>query len=129
MNVLTFKTIQTKTKNNFLQTTCSHGKKLHIKNLCKKYLNDSKAILISNDENLYHSIEEPDEETLKKKELCQNFIRGNLIHYLDVILNSMEIYIIDSCFTGIILPLFKTNRLKAKRVRIIMRNLVDKYKL
>ena len=113
----------------FLQTTSSNGKKLHIKNLCKKYLNDSKAILISNDENLYHSIEEPDEETLKKKELCQNFIRGNLIHYLDVILNSMEIYIIDSCFVGIILPLLKTNKLKAEVVRIILRDRADKIKL
>ena len=113
----------------FLQTTCSNGKKLHIKNLCKKYLNDSNAILISNDENLYNSIEEPDEQTLKKRELCQNFVRGNLIHYLDVILNSMEIYIIDSCFVGIILPLLKTNKLKAEIVRIILRDRADKIKL
>lgn len=35
--------------------------------------------------------------------------------------NSTEIYIIDSCMTGIVLPLLKTGHLKARVVRIILR--------
>jgi hypothetical protein len=40
-------------------------------------------------------------------------------------INANEIYIIDSCFTGIILPLVKTNKLKAKVVRIIERHIAN----
>lgn len=113
----------------FLQTTSSNGKKLHIKDLCKKNILDSNTIMISNDENLYDSIEEPNEEIIKKRELCQKFIRTNLTYYLDTIINSSEIYIIDSCFVGIVLPLLKTNKLMANNVRIILRDEAKKIKL
>ena len=50
---------------------------------------------------------------------------NKIAHYIDLIKNCSEIYIIDSCFTGIVLPLVKTNRLKATKVRIILRQLAD----
>ena len=52
---------------------------------------------------------------------------NKLIYYVDVIKNSDEIYIIDSCFTGIILPFVKTNKLKTNKVQIILREEVNKY--
>ena len=58
-----------------------------------------------------------------KYEMCQKLINIPLIYYLDIIKNCNEIYIIDSCFTGIVLPLLKTKQLNAKIVRIIKRNL------
>ena len=43
-------------------------------------------------------------------------------NYIDIIKNSDEIYIIDSCFTGILLPFIKTNKLKTKNVHIFLRS-------
>ena len=52
------------------------------------------------------------------RELYKNF---NYVR--DYFKNSDEIYIIDSCFVGMILPLVKTNQLKADPTRIILRGL------
>jgi hypothetical protein len=103
-----------------IQTSCSTNKKLNIDNLKKKYLNDDNAIMISTSENLYN-------KTVNKikHSICEQFVFNKLIYYLDTIINCSEIYIIDSCFTGIVLPLKKTNKLKADVVRIIHRDLAD----
>lgn len=106
----------------FIQYKTSNNKKLNISNLLEKYLNDEKTLLICNDINLYS-------KENKKYSIAQKFVLNKIIYYLDVIKNSDEIYIIDSCFTGIVLPLLKTNKLKAKVVRIILRNLSEKFKL
>jgi hypothetical protein len=103
-----------------IQTSCSTNKKLNIDNLKKKYLNDDNAIMISTSENLYNK---PVNEI--KHSICEQFVFNKLIYYLDTIINCSEIYIIDSCFTGIVLPLKKTNKLKADVVRIIHRDLAD----
>ena len=34
---------------------------------------------------------------------------------------------IDSCFTGIVLPLYKKGLLKADPIRLVMRRLIDDY--
>ena len=108
----------------FIQLKSSTGVNLNIKNLKEKYLDHDNVLLVCNDSNLYNKETHP-----IKYNLVKPFVLNEIINYTTTIMNANEIYIIDSCFTGIILPLFKTNRLKAKRVRIIMRNLVDKYKL
>jgi hypothetical protein len=52
-----------------------------------------------------------------------------ILDYIDIIKNSDEIYLIDSCFLGIVLPFLKTNRLKTIKVEIVLRNKTDEYVL
>lgn len=108
----------------FIQSKNSKGIELNIELLKNKYLSDNKSILICNDCNLYNIKQNP-----IKFKLAQEFVLNNIINYVDTIKNADEIYIIDSCFTGIVLPFLKTNRLKAEKVRIILRDKVNKYKL
>ena len=104
----------------FIQATCSDGASLNISNLTKKYINDDKVLLICTDKNLYNKDNE-------KYYIAQKFVFNNLVNYVDTIKNSDEIYLIDSCFLGIVLPLLKTNQLKTKNVRIIFRWDVNNY--
>ncbi len=109
----------------FVQSQNSGGQRLNISNLLQKYLRDDKVIIICSNENLYN-VENKTEEMQKKYNICQNILTNSrVINYKDIILNSNEIYIIDSAFTGMVLPFLKTNRLKAEKVRIVLRNLVD----
>jgi len=109
----------------FIHTTSSNNVSLNISNLLSKYLYDEKTILICSDVNIYSTATLNNKEITKKRDLCDLFVNIKLLFYLDTILNSQEIYIIDSCFTGIVLPLLKTNKLKAQNVRIIVRELVN----
>ncbi len=103
----------------FIQHQASNKSKLNISHLLNKYLHDDKTILLCSDLNLYHGINED------KQSLCQNFVFNKLVNYVDTIKNSQEIYIIDSCFTGIVLPLLKQQKLNAHTVRIIRRDVVN----
>lgn len=106
----------------FIQLKCSQGKCLNIQNLKDKYYDKEDTILICNDMNLYDK--DSDNENIQKKyQLSSKFVFNKLVYYLDTIKNSDEIYIIDSCFVGMILPLVKTNQLKADPTRIILRGL------
>jgi hypothetical protein len=107
----------------FLQTTSSDNKKLNIQNLINKYLYDENKILICNDKNMYKGIHP------EKEKLASYFVMEKIVYYLDVIKKSQEIYIIDSCFIGLILPLKKRNELEASIVRIILRDKVNEYPL
>lgn len=110
----------------FIQLKTSNGKKLNIKNLLEKHLHDKNTILLCNDINVYDIPEhEKTSDTKIKYNICKHFMYNKIVHYKEVIQNSDEIYIVDSCFTGIVLPYLKTNQLKANKVRIIKRNLVD----
>jgi hypothetical protein len=115
----------------FIQLRSSCGKELNITNLMNKYLHDKNTILICNDKNLY-DIKEDDKNTddIKLKyNICKPFVYNTLINYNDVIINSDEIYIIDSCFIGIILPYLKMNKLKTSKVRIIKRDIAHTVEL
>ena len=98
-----------------LQTSCSKGQILNIDNLIEKYINDNNVLLICSDKNIYENKSE------EKYNLCQPFVYNKVIHYTETIKNSDEIYIIESCFTGIVLPYLKRNKLKTDKVRIIYR--------
>jgi hypothetical protein len=104
----------------FIQLTSSDKKQLNISNLVSKWINVPNAILVCNDLNLYDQQLYPE-----KYNLAQTFVYEKIIYYNDTIINSDEIYIVDSCFTGIVLPYVKTGKLKAKVVRIIRRDLCD----
>jgi hypothetical protein len=110
----------------FVQNKCSDGRELNIKKLIKTNLNEN-TIIICNDENLYNKV-----DSYKYKEhqtLANNFVRAPLLSYITTIINANEIYIIDSCFVGIVLPMLKTNKLRATNVRIILRDLSNKIEL
>ena len=113
----------------FLQTISSNGKILPVKNVLRRYLHDKNTILLFNDYNIYDTIENGDPDVEEKKKLANVFVKNKLVFYLDTIKNASEIYLIDSCFTGIILPLQKKGLLKAKTIRLIMRGDVEKYEL
>jgi hypothetical protein len=108
----------------FIQLKTSDNKRLNITNLLHKYLYDENTILISNDINLYDDIDTNIAHINIKKQLCNTILTDSkIVNYLDIIINSKEIYILDSAFTGIILPLKKKNILKANIVRIILRDM------
>jgi hypothetical protein len=108
----------------FIQLTSSDKKSLDISNLISRYLNDVNSILICNDRNLY-DINNKTEDIEMKYNICQKFVYNDIINYNETIRNSDEIYIIDSCFIGIILPYLKTNKLKANKIRIIKRDMIN----
>ena len=65
-------------------------------------------------------------DTIKTKyNICNNFVYCKIVDYIDTIKHSNEIYIIDSCFTGIILCLQQKSLLIAEKIRIIRRDLID----
>ena len=104
----------------FIQYKSSDGKTLNISNLIEKYINDPNVLLICNDMNIYN-------KSHHLYDIAQPFVYNKIVNYMDVIKNSDEIYLIDSCFIGIVLPLLKTNRLKTKNIRIILRNEMHNY--
>lgn len=107
----------------FIQLKSSDGTTLNISNLLKTHFHKNNTIMICNDTNLYN-IPNKTTDIDKKFNLCNNFVCNKIIHYTNVIQNSNEIYIIDSCFVGIVLPYLKTKKLKANKVRIIKRDYV-----
>lgn len=108
----------------FIQSDSSNGKTLNTSRLLKKYLHNDNVILICNDKNLY-DIPNKTETIHNKFKLCNQFVCNKLIHYTTLIKNSDEIYIIDSCFVGIVLQYVKKNILKANPVRIIKREFAN----
>jgi hypothetical protein len=116
----------------FTQTKTSENIFLSINNLINKYINDTESIIVCNDENIYikydHLIENKEEGNIKR-ELVKPYILGCMVDYKDLIYNCHEIYIIDSSFTSLILPLLKTGKLKAEIVRIINRKRINEVEL
>lgn len=101
---------------------------MNISNILNKYLNDENAIIICNDKNLY-DIENKLPGIQIKYNICEKYLINKIINYTEVIKNSNEIYIIDSCFIGIVLPYLKIKKLKANKIRIILRDYEDKIEL
>jgi len=102
----------------FIQLRSSDGYCLNISNLLEKYINDDNVLLLCNDENLYDL---ENEKQVKKHNLCKPFVYNKMVNYNETIKNCDEIYIINSCFSCLVLPYLKTNQLKATKVEIIPR--------
>lgn len=106
----------------FIHLYSSDGIMLNVTNIIHKYINMDNVLLVCFDKNLYDNVENKNEKTLEKYNLCVPFVCNKIVNYVDTIKNSDEIYIIDSCFTGVVLPYVKTKKLKTEKVRIIYRN-------
>jgi hypothetical protein len=98
----------------FLHTLGSN-KEINLSKIINKYINDEKKILICSNKNVYNI-------NHNKYDLANQYVNLLVAYYIDIIKNSIEIYVIDSCFSCIIIPLKKTNRLAANIVEIYDRN-------
>ena len=78
------------------------------------FVNDDNYIVICSNKNMY-SIDN------SKYNLANEFVNLLLTDYIDIILNSSKIFVIDSSFACIIYPLHGINKLKADEVNIITR--------
>ena len=97
----------------FLHTKASN-REIEYPNVIEKYVNDDNTILICANKNLY-------DVNHSKYELANKYVNLLVGHYIDIILNAQEIYVIDSCFACIINPLQITNKLKANIIDIYER--------
>lgn len=98
------------------------NKRLIFDMLYKKNVMKTNTIMVCADHNVYESTKKLNKNQTEKFDVCNDMVNIPLIYYLDIIKKCNEIYIIDSCFTGIVLPLLKTQKLKATKIRIIKRN-------
>jgi hypothetical protein len=97
----------------FLHTKSSN-REINLNNITEKYINDEDKIIICANKNVY---------TINnyKYDIANKYINIYIAYYIDIILNSTEIHVIDSCFSCIIHPLNITNKLKAQSINIYNR--------
>ena len=98
-------------KNIIFIHTQGSNRSINIDNIIKKYINDSDTILICANKNLYP------ENNINYK-LADIFVNIKIINYIDIIKNSNEIHVINSCFSCIVYPLNIMKKLKTTSVII-----------
>lgn len=94
--------------------TKSSTTEIDLNNIINKYINNELYLIICANKNVYN------EDNIKYY-FAQKFVNIPIQNYIDVIINSKEIYVIDSCFSCIVYPLSKTNRLASSNIHIISR--------
>jgi hypothetical protein len=94
--------------------TKSSTKTINIDHLLKEYIDDDNTIIICANQNIYNM-------NHNKYSIAEKFVNLLVAYYINIILNANIIYVIDSCFSCIILPLKETNKLNAKIIDIIER--------
>jgi spore maturation protein SpmB len=94
--------------------TKSSNNEINLNDLINKYINNDSYLIICANKNIYS------EDNIKYN-IADKFVNIKIQYYIDVIKNSKEIHVIDSCFSCIVYPLNKTNRLAAQVVNIIRR--------
>lgn len=97
----------------FLHTQSSSGT-INVSNIVEKYISDEKNIIICANTNFY-------QDDNSKHHLSKMFVNIPVAHYIDILCRASAIYVVDSCFSTIILPLKMTNKLQANVVEIISR--------
>lgn len=100
--------------NIYFTHTQSSNMKIDCSFYTNDYYNNNDWIIICANENIYN-IESPNYN------IAQQFVNIPIAFYIDVILNAKKIYIINSCFSCIVYPLNKTERLLAETVNIYNR--------
>jgi hypothetical protein len=98
----------------FLHTKSSN-KEINLDIIINKYINNSEYIIICTNKNIY-----PIDHY--KYYIANQYINILLGYYITLIKNSNEIHVIDSCFSCIIYPMSKTNKLKASNIIIYNRD-------
>ena len=96
--------------------TESSNKMIDISSKISEYMNDSNYLIVCANKNLY------DKNNKYYYTLANIYVNIPVQNYINIIKNSCEIYVIDSCFACIIHPLNVCKKLKANNVEIISRN-------
>ena len=87
----------------FLHTKSS-VREIDLSNIINKYIDNSNYIIICANKNVYPPYHE-------HYQLSEIFVNIEVAYYIDVIKKAKEIHVIDSCFSCIVYPLHKTNKL------------------
>jgi hypothetical protein len=100
----------------FMHSTAGNNNKIDLTKYINKFIDNEDDIIISADYNVYKKEDE-------KFELAQKYVNVLVPYYIDIIKNAKYIYIIDSCFSCIVIPLSYRNELKTIEYKIFDRNL------
>lgn len=87
----------------FLHTKSSN-REIDLSNVINNYIYNSNYIIICANKNVYP----PDHDYFQ---ISNTFVNIEVAYYIDVIKKAKEIHVIDSCFSCIVYPLYKTNKL------------------
>jgi len=98
----------------FMHSIAGNNKKIDLTEYINKFIDNENDIIISADYNVYKKED-------KKFELAQQYVNVLVPHYIDIIKNAKYIYIIDSCFSCIVIPLSYRNELKTIEYKIFDR--------
>lgn len=99
----------------FMHSTAGNNKKLNLTEYINKFINNENNIIISADYNVYKKEDE-------KFGLAQQYVNVLVPYYIDIIKNAKYIYIIDSCFSCIVIPLLYRNELNVIEYKIFNRD-------
>jgi hypothetical protein len=99
----------------FIHSSASKNIKIDLTKYINEFINDENSIIISADYNVY-DIED------KKYMISEEYVNILIPYYIDVIKNAKYIYIVDSCFSCIIIPLAYKKELKTVEYKIFDRN-------
>ena len=80
----------------------------------EKYKNNKKYIIICVNKNMYNENDE-------YYSIANKYVNIYLAWYIDIIKNAELYYVIDSCFSCILLPLINTNRILKDKVNLYVR--------
>jgi len=97
----------------FLHTKASNNE-INLSQIVDKYINEEDKLIICANKNMYTINHD-------KYELANKYINLLVAYYIDIILNSLEIHVIDSAFSCIIYPLNVKKKLYAKNIQIYSR--------
>jgi hypothetical protein len=98
----------------FMHSTSSN-KKIDLTTFINKHINNDNDIIISADINAYA-------KNNAKYDLAQRYVNLLVPHYIDIIKNAQYIYIVNSCFSCIVIPLAYNKKIKAIEYKIFDRN-------
>jgi hypothetical protein len=93
----------------------SSNKKINLKKYIDEYINNDNDIIISSDVNVYKPYND-------KYYLAEQYVNILIPYYIDIIKNAKYIYIINSCFSCIVIPLAHNKKLKTVEYKIFDRN-------
>jgi hypothetical protein len=94
----------------FLHTLASN-RSINLKNIVEKYMNNEEYIIICANENVYNMDN-------SKYSIANNYVNIKIAYYIDIILNSEIIHVINSCFSCIIYPLILSNKITPLECKI-----------
>jgi len=86
--------------------TESSAKEINLDNIVDLYKDNDEYIIICANKNVY-------DIGCQKYNKVEKYVNEKVAYYIDIIKNAEIIHVVDSCFSCIILPLLKTNRLKS----------------